>query len=90
MAEHNTPKPARIARACLTQNEAQGTRIARANRIDNLRRADVREAGRKGAAASPWSREPMNDRARHSARYQMIRAAAEGRAVQPMKLRRES
>lgn len=56
-------------------------------RITNLRHTDVQAAGRKGAKASPWSREPMNERARHSARYQMIRAAAEGRKVPKMKMR---
>ncbi|MDE2427006.1 MAG: hypothetical protein KGO96_13995 [Elusimicrobia bacterium] len=57
-------------------------RIARANVA-----VDVVAAGRKGAKASPWSRIPFNENARRTARLEMIRAAAEGRAVRPMKLR---
>lgn len=40
---------------------------------------------RLGAKASPWSKVPMNAKAKHSARLQMIRDAAEGRPVRPLK-----
>jgi hypothetical protein len=42
---------------------------------------------KKAAKASPWGRVHFSFRARKTARLEMIRAAAEGKPVQPMKLR---
>lgn len=75
--------PANFARA---QNKPQGKPKKRIRDRRDPNAMPHIEVCRLGAKASPWSKVPMNAKAKKSARFQMIRDAAEGRPIKPLKV----